>query len=91
MKALLLLALSATVHAAPPNVIILYADDWRFDTLSCAGNPVVKTPNIDALAKDGFRFTHGCVTTAICGVSESAGINRLGNENERVLQRTASH
>jgi hypothetical protein len=28
---------------------------------------------------------------AINGVSESAGINRLGNENERVLQRTTSH
>ncbi len=71
MKALPFLALVTTLHAAPTNVIILYADDWRFDTLSCAGNPVVKTPNIDALAKDGFRFTHGCVTTAICGVSRA--------------------
>jgi len=86
MKALpLLLALSGALQAAQPNVVILYADDWRFDTLGIAGNPVVKTPNLDALAKDGFRFTHGCVTTAICGVSRASlftgqWMSRHGNE-----------
>jgi arylsulfatase A-like enzyme len=54
-----------------PNVVILYADDWRFDTLGCAGNPIVKTPNLDALAKEGVRFTRNCVTTSICGVSRA--------------------
>ncbi|MEP2776089.1 MAG: sulfatase [Luteolibacter sp.] len=58
--------------AEPRNIVILYADDWRFDTLGIAGNPVVKTPNLDALAEDGFRFTHACVTTAICGVSRAS-------------------
>jgi arylsulfatase len=69
----LLLAASLT-HAddvKPMNVVILYADDWRHDTLSCAGNAIVQTPNIDALAKDGMRFTHNCVTTSICGVSRA--------------------
>jgi len=32
--------------AKPLNILLLYADDWRFDTLSCAGNPVVKTPHL---------------------------------------------
>lgn len=54
-----------------PNVVILYADDWRFDTLGCAGHRIVKTPNLDALAKDGLRFTHNNVTTSICGVSRA--------------------
>lgn len=63
---------SATAGAAAPlNVVVLYADDWRFDTLGCAENPVVKTPNLDRLANDGFRFTHNCVTTSICGVSRA--------------------
>jgi arylsulfatase len=53
-------------------VLVLYADDWRHDTLGCAGNPVVKTPNLDQLAGDGFRFTRNCVTTAICGVSRAS-------------------
>lgn len=53
------------------NVVLLYADDWRHDTLGCAGHPVVKTPHLDALAKAGHRFTHACVTTSICGVSRA--------------------
>lgn len=55
-----------------PNVVILYADDWRFDTLGCAGNPIVKTPHLDALASKGVRFTRNCVTTSICGVSRAS-------------------
>lgn len=55
-----------------PNVVILYADDWRFDTLGCVGHPVVKTPHLDALARDGVHFTHNCVTTSICGVSRAS-------------------
>jgi arylsulfatase len=55
----------------PLNVIVLYADDWRHDTLGIAGNPVVKTPHLDALARAGVRFTHNCVTTSICGVSRA--------------------
>ena len=55
----------------PMNVVVLFADDWRHDTLGCAGNPVVKTPNLDQMAKEGVRFTHNCVTTSICGVSRA--------------------
>jgi len=58
--------------AGPLNVVILYADDWRHDTLGCAGNPVVKTPHLDRLAQSGVRFTHSYVTTAICGVSRAS-------------------
>ena len=61
----------AAADAKPLNIVILFADDWRHDTLGCAGNPVVKTPNLDQLAADGFRFTHNCVTTSICGVSRA--------------------
>ncbi|MCX6876126.1 MAG: sulfatase [Verrucomicrobia bacterium] len=58
--------------AKPMNIVVLYADDWRFNTLGCAGNPVVKTPNLDRLASEGFRFTDNCVTTSICGVSRAS-------------------
>ena len=59
--------------AGPPmNILVLLADDWRYDTLGVAGNPVVQTPNLDRLAGEGMRFTHGCVSTAICGVSRAS-------------------
>lgn len=65
------LAPAATVPK-PLNILVLYADDWRYDTLGCAGNPVIQTPNLDRLAGEGCRFTHACVTTAICGVSRAS-------------------
>ena len=66
--------LACPAHSAekPLNIVLLLADDWRFDTLGVAGNPIVKTPNIDKLAADGVRFTEACVTTPICGVSRSS-------------------
>ena len=64
--------LKADTQAAKPlNIVLLYADDWRYDTLGCAGNPVVQTPHLDQLAREGFRFTRNCVTTSICGVSRA--------------------
>ncbi len=77
LLALLLVACSACSSRAyaepakPMNILVLYADDWRHDTLGVAGNPVVKTPTIDGLAKEGMRFTHNCVTTSICGISRA--------------------
>ncbi len=54
------------------NILILYADDWRNDSLGVEGNKIVQTPHIDRLAGQGFRFTEHCVTTAICGVSRAS-------------------
>ena len=61
----------AAVEDSPMNVLVLYADDWRHDTLGIAGNPVVQTPVLDGLARKGMRFTENCVTTSICGVSRA--------------------
>jgi len=55
----------------PMNILLLYADDWRHDTLGAAGNPIVKTPVLDALAAEGVRFTNNCVTTSICWISRA--------------------
>jgi arylsulfatase len=72
---LLLLTLLGTFTSfaadRPMNVVVLYADDWRHDTLGVAGHPVVQTPHLDQLSRDGVRFTRACVTTAICGVSRA--------------------
>ncbi|WP_168713343.1 sulfatase-like hydrolase/transferase, partial [Cochlodiniinecator piscidefendens] len=44
-------------------------DQLRFDYLSCAGHPTLKTPNIDRLAEKGVRFTNAYVQSTICGPS----------------------
>ncbi|MEM9578997.1 MAG: sulfatase-like hydrolase/transferase [Pseudomonadota bacterium] len=49
-----------------PNFILFITDQHRGDWLGCAGHPVVKTPNIDALAGKGTRFTDFHVATPVC-------------------------
>ncbi|WP_395745654.1 arylsulfatase [Prosthecobacter sp.] len=53
----LLLALACTqLQAAPPNVVVMLADDSGWGDYSIHGNTNLKTPNIDSLAKSGARF-----------------------------------
>lgn len=68
---LLFICLSSAWAQSRPNVIFILADDLRWDALRHAGNPVVETPNIDALAAEGVRFTNSFVTTSICCVSRA--------------------
>jgi arylsulfatase A-like enzyme len=56
----------------PLNVVLLLADDLRWDAVGFAGNPVVKTPHLDALAKDGVAFSNAFCTTSICATSRAS-------------------
>jgi len=55
-----------------PNIVFLLTDDQRWDTMGCTGNPIVQTPNMDAMANDGVRFTDCFVTTSICASSRAS-------------------
>ena len=48
------------------NVIIFHTDQQRYDSLGCNGNKFAKTPNIDALAEDGCRFTRHITANPTC-------------------------
>jgi len=52
----LILPFAATVVAAPPNVVIVITDDQGYGDLSCHGNPVLKTPQIDQLHAESVRL-----------------------------------
>ncbi|HEY8579899.1 MAG TPA: alkaline phosphatase family protein [Beijerinckiaceae bacterium] len=51
------------------NILFIMCDQLRFDYLSCAGHPTLHTPNIDALAARGVRFTRAYVQSPVCGAS----------------------
>jgi len=53
------------------NIVFLLADDLRWNSLGCMGNPIVITPNIDKLSEESVRFNNACVTTAVCMVSRA--------------------
>ncbi|HOW84590.1 MAG TPA: sulfatase [Candidatus Aminicenantes bacterium] len=57
---------------ARPNFLLVVTDDQRFDTLGCAGNRIIRTPNVDRLAAEGIRFDRAFVTTPICAASRAS-------------------
>ncbi len=48
------------------NVLFIMTDQHRADHMSCAGNPVLKTPHMDKLASEGVRFTNAFVANPMC-------------------------
>jgi len=66
--------LGASQGSAPrqaPNVLIFLTDDQRHDSLSAAGNRILKTPNMDRLASGGVRFAEAFCTNALCAPSRA--------------------
>src|SRR5437870_3941048 len=61
--------LAAGRAGARPNILVIITDQQRASMLSCAGNPYVKTPNLDSLAANGVRFERTYVTNPVCSPS----------------------
>jgi arylsulfatase A-like enzyme len=55
-----------------PNFIIIFTDDMGYGDLSCYGNKLTKTPNIDRLAEEGIRFTDFYAGASLCTPSRAA-------------------
>ena len=69
---LILLALSPSLFAAQPNIIFILADDLGWGDLGCYGNKTIRTPNLDAMAKQGTLFTQFYVNGSVCSPSRCA-------------------
>ncbi|WP_397364572.1 sulfatase [Olleya sp. R77988] len=52
--------------AQKPNIVYILTDQWRRSALGYAGNPDVKTPNLDAFAKEAVNFTNAVSVTPVC-------------------------
>ncbi|HEX3150616.1 MAG TPA: sulfatase [Gemmataceae bacterium] len=82
MRVFILLAiflLVTSINAADPprkNVLLLIADDLGME-VGCCGDKAAKTPNIDAFAKTGTRFTHGFASVSSCSPSRAAILSGL--------------
>jgi N-acetylglucosamine-6-sulfatase len=74
------LGFASPSHAAAlkrPNVLFILCDDLRWDALGYAGNPHVKTPHIDRLAREGVAFRNMFCTTSLCSPSRASIISGL--------------
>ena len=74
----LALIISFSIFSAPaadvlrPNIVFVLVDDLRWDALSCTGNKIAKTANIDRIAKEGALFKNFFVTLPLCAPSRAA-------------------
>lgn len=59
-------------HSSRPNVILIVADDLGYGETGCYGQKIIRTPNIDRLAKEGMRFTDFYAASPVCAPSRCA-------------------
>ncbi len=69
--------LSALAQQSKPNIVWITIEDTSPDFIGCYGNTQVKTPNIDALAAEGIRFTNAHSTNTVCAPSRHTIITGL--------------
>lgn len=69
---LFLICFFSFASAEKPNVLFIISDDLTSTALSCYGNKVFKTPNIDSLAERGTRFTQAYCQGTYCGPSRAS-------------------
>jgi len=60
-----------------PNIVFILADDLGYGDLGCYGQEKIETPHIDALARDGMRFTQFYAGTAVCAPSRASFMTGL--------------
>src|SRR5688572_22808135 len=63
---------SAAQTKRPPNIVIIFADDLGYADLGCYGSVSIRTPHLDAMAREGLRFTDFYVAAAVCSPSRAA-------------------
>ncbi len=71
---------SAASVATRPNIVFIITDDQRYDELGMTGHPIIKTPNIDKLAREGVLFRSFYATSAWCTPSR---VNLMTGQWER--------
>ena len=70
-------ALAADEGPTKPNVVFILTDNHGPWTLGCYGNPDIRTPNIDRLAKEGTLFTRAFAPNAVCSPTRATLLTGL--------------
>jgi arylsulfatase A-like enzyme len=68
------------------NILLITADQFRADSMSAAGHPLVKTPHLDRLAEDGVRFARHYSQCPPCGPSRTSLLTGMYQMNHRSVQ-----
>lgn len=69
---------------ARPNFLVILTDQMRADHMGCGGNPVIRTPNLDALAAGGVHLSRGYLNNPVCMPSRATLFTGLTPRGHRV-------
>ncbi|HEX4022160.1 MAG TPA: sulfatase [Acidobacteriaceae bacterium] len=76
---------SAETKQKRPNLVFFFGEGQRADALSIAGNPIVKTPNQDRIAREGVRFRNAFCTNALCAPARATTLTGLYSRSTGAL------
>jgi N-acetylglucosamine-6-sulfatase len=71
------------------NIVFILADDHRYDAMGFMGDPVVKTPNLDRLAREGVHLRNAFVTTSLCSPSRATILTGLYAHQHKVVDNNS--
>ncbi|MCD6291092.1 MAG: sulfatase-like hydrolase/transferase [Anaerolineae bacterium] len=74
-----------------PNILLIMTDQHALHAISCYGASICKTPHIDALARDGIRFTRAYTPCALCTPARASLLTGLYPHNHGALYNTGCH
>ena len=86
----------AAADDRPPNIVYIMLDEWGYYEQSDMGHPILQTPNIDRMAKEGMRFTQILAGGNVCaptrcslmtGASHGAHFNQGKSRGQRASYR----
>jgi arylsulfatase A-like enzyme len=76
---------SVVGNSRRPNLVFFLGEGVRWDEFSYAGNPLIRTPNFDRLAREGVSFTNSFVTNALCTPSRASTLCGMYSHDTGVL------
>ena len=74
----------------PTNLLFIMSDQLRIDAMSCAGNKLLPTPNLDRLAREGVRFANSNCAFPVCVPSRTAILTGKSSANTGVRGNVAA-